>query len=646
MRDGAGDALSGYLYQFIQVAALRAASMLRVSARESYESGDELSCKLIAKVGRGRLIHEHFGQDAIIRIDQADADETVAIQFKSSRSATGAKMDMAELIEILRSFDASQREASKEGPAIDRFVIITSKILDETSRSVIRRRHDPKLPSELSQRVRKSLPWVLRDYGTRDYALKALQAVLARLEDTIENARIEKAVKQIEIFAKHLGLREPEIRGGIGKVISSMLTRAAQEPLSITKEWLKECFTGVPDARVLHLAAQGDTARTAGTERLEQELSRQFGATTSELIQRDYIQRLREQVARFPIVFLIGQGGCGKTVLAVQYLLEESTKRLVIMLGASKATSDQCVGLEIRRLRSKEYYHSLQPDPIPTVVDRLRIANEDAEPPYLLIDLDGLDEASEHVKSNLIHVIEHFWERESVNRPNAVLLLTCRATSRDPSQTIKDLISAWLGTEYPQTIEDMVGRVPIGDFDEQEILRAARKLDGDLFIRIESVLKRPAPRSPLFDLVPRGFRRDPRLATIVQSLHHPAMWGVFAKLGKDERTRAIEGESIVLNRLASEFIDRFCRKANQRRPILTPDHIKDALRSISSLGSSDNPPRDKQTDWMHASRGPLNDNQADLLYNEARSYGLIEEDQEGWRWRHTLVYDWLRTGAT
>ena len=56
---------------------------------------------------------------------------------------------------------------------------------------------------------------------------------------------------------------------------------------------------------------------------------------------------MREEAARFPVVFLIGHGGCGKTILAVQYLLEESATRLVMMVAASDATKDDCLGHEL-----------------------------------------------------------------------------------------------------------------------------------------------------------------------------------------------------------------------------------------------------------------------------------------------------------
>src|SRR4051812_43990536 len=114
MRDGARDALAGYLYQFLQAAALRAAAMLRISVADAYENADELGCKLTADVERGSLVHEQFGQDAVIRVDEQDPDETVAIQFKYSRAGTRTAMEMADFIEILRSFDASLRAARAE----------------------------------------------------------------------------------------------------------------------------------------------------------------------------------------------------------------------------------------------------------------------------------------------------------------------------------------------------------------------------------------------------------------------------------------------------------------------------------------------------------------------------------------------------
>ncbi len=91
MRDGARDALSGYLYQFMHVAALRAAATLRVPEIGFRDDRDGLSCKLIVDVGKGTLSHESLGQDAVVRIKESGSDETVAIQFKYSRSSTRRK---------------------------------------------------------------------------------------------------------------------------------------------------------------------------------------------------------------------------------------------------------------------------------------------------------------------------------------------------------------------------------------------------------------------------------------------------------------------------------------------------------------------------------------------------------------------------
>ncbi len=193
-----------------------------------------------------------------------------------------------------------------------------------------------------------------------------------------------------------------------------MLERTAQGSFSITREWLNECFTGAPDARLLNLSASGDTARTAARERLLEKLRLYFPASTSELIQRDALKQLGEQAAIFPVVFLIGHGGCGKTILAVQYLLEESTRRLVMMLAAPDATQDECLGRELRELRSREHSHRVPVDSMGVVIDRLCVANEDAEPPFLVIDVDGLDEVSESAKSGVRQVIDRFWGRANV----------------------------------------------------------------------------------------------------------------------------------------------------------------------------------------------------------------------------------------
>ena len=229
-------------------------------------------------------MHERFGQDAVIRIVDSGSDETVAVQFKSSRSSTRSEMEMPELIEILRSFDASQREARKEGRTINRFVLVTSKSLGLTCRSVVQKRHDPKPHSELSRRIKANLPWVRKDYRSREDALKALHEVLGQLNDPIENATFDSSVRQLETFARHLGLDERETREGIERITGSMLERTTRGSLPITKEWLNECLASAPDARMLRLALQGETARSTAAVRLSQKLSSQFGSSQGELI--------------------------------------------------------------------------------------------------------------------------------------------------------------------------------------------------------------------------------------------------------------------------------------------------------------------------------------------------------------------------
>ncbi len=119
------------------------------------------------------------------------------------------------------------------------------------------------------------------------------------------------------------------------------------------------------------------------------------------------------------------------------------------------------------------------------------------------------------------------------------------------------------------------------------------------------------------------------------------MWGVFARFSRVERSRILEAEAGALRELARMFVERFTRKANRRRPTLSLDNIPAALGQVGAAGQAGSLLRDKQTDWVQPMRGPLSDQQAHLLYEEALSYGLIEEDQEKWRWRHSLVYEYL-----
>jgi len=125
------------------------------------------------------------------------------------------------------------------------------------------------------------------------------------------------------------------------------------------------------------------------------------------------------------------------------------------------------------------------------------------------------------------------------------------------------------------------------------------------------------------------------------------MWGEFAALPAHGWIGVLEGHSSSLDQLASSFLRRFFLKVRMRRPYIVQDDAGNALRLISrtllNCGLPGGELAQRQRDWCALIGGGLGERRADELYLEARSYGLItEEEPWRWRWRHPFVYDYLR----
>jgi hypothetical protein len=136
-------------------------------------------------------------------------------------------------------------------------------------------------------------------------------------------------------------------------------------------------------------------------------------------------------------------------------------------------------------------------------------------------------------------------------------------------------------------------------------------------------------------------------AGLLGSLRHPVLWGEFTALAPLDRTAVLAGQADAIDRLAQSFLERFCWKTGMRQPHLLADGAIAALRRICRADPGSGLPRgapaQRQRDWCGPASAALSVVQADDLYNEAWSYGLITEDEPGlWRWRHLFLYDYLR----
>ena len=128
------------------------------------------------------------------------------------------------------------------------------------------------------------------------------------------------------------------------------------------------------------------------------------------------------------------------------------------------------------------------------------------------------------------------------------------------------------------------------------------------------------------------------------------MWLAILDLDHETQIRAIKGEQQAVHVLARKFIEWFGYKLRRRKQQLQDlvDLVDDDLIKILGMitqHSSGTTANSRGKAWVEpARRTPhqLSGREAVILYDEALSAGLVEEDSRRvWRWRHPIVYDYL-----
>jgi len=638
MADGARNALAGYLYQFVGAAGLVA------RAQRSKDAQDRRSTSFFAKLRGSTVVHELADMDAAVLLNTIEA---VGVQFKYSHAPPPRAIDRQELIEIL---DAFHRSAERE-PQIQfiEYVLITNRPLQSAAKSLYDTREQATPDPSLSPKRGRLGKWskaakkALDSYGDEQQAASARHSILGKLvlHPISDYKDWERDVGE---HASRFGTLPSEFGDALSHLTGQILHRSIGAPLELTAEVLNRSLVGVPDDLPLGPSGATEGARAVAQSRCLEYIEN-LTHDQSLLIRRRFLDDLGRAVEQYPLVFIVGDGGSGKSVLAAQYLREMARDRFVAAISAADI-NESWPGREFNRWRSPNSHGELKVEAVDGLLTRIRQADREAPRPILLLNLDGIDEIQHRQAAK--QLIEEFFRRRRDESSDAVLLVTCRSEGTDVNRAMRKIISTWLRTEVPYKCENMVGKVVVGDFDVDELIRAADELGGPYRYRLAASLQAPSSDLPVEAIFvgdedfasggPPVVRRD-----VAQSFLHPAMWQAFLEVGEDQRHRVLDGEPSALRPLADAFLDRFCRKAELRRPVLSGDRIIRALEKIGVGLSADHSVFDRDQDWVARARELVGDEEARQLFDEAKSYGLITETDQGrWSWRHAFVYDRLR----
>jgi hypothetical protein len=135
---------------------------------------------------------------------------------------------------------------------------------------------------------------------------------------------------------------------------------------------------------------------------------------------------------------------------------------------------------------------------------------------------------------------------------------------------------------------------------------------------------------------------------VQEALKHPVMWRALLGLDRDSiHARIAGGETEALHLLSRQFIVLFHWKLTRRVHgyfrNLSTDVLIEILRAIAQhTDGTSTHSRDRDWNEPASQSNHLSPVDAMQLYYEALSGGIITEDaRHQWRWRHSIVYNYL-----
>jgi hypothetical protein len=645
MSDGARDALAGYLYQIFAAAGIGA------RAHGGLDDADHLTCDLVLLARQARILHEAHGEDVVFQ-QPGPANEATAVQVKFSRRAGSTPIQPADLRDILHAFDRARAAAA---PALDvtGFILVSNRQLSASAEALYQKRDRPTPFAKLREPERNWLMIptrkareVKQQYGSTQAAAEAWHAIFRRLR-IFAGVAGQHWLDGLRRYAVARGLPPEEFEGCLSRLVGEAVRGTIQHPLDLSRAWLNQTLLGFPDARPLTLQAAGDSAREAARLRAEQWYAENLVTKARTVIRRPLFAAVAQQAAQFPVVLLLGDGGCGKSVLAGRFVCEEGARRLV----ASVSTRDfdrHWLGESFNEWRSAQRADSLAVLPVSEVLRRVQLANEQEERPLLLLNVDGLDEATDEDRRELRRLLDACRTQQPPSPYAVVLLLTARLSDPSPERTRDHLIRLLTSAHYPAELAPQFGVVSVRDFDDDELREAIAALPPPLRGRLAEAIRilsgQASATTTLGEeagLPPTRPVFDPGL---LASLHHPALWGEFLDLDPEVQGRVLDGQREAVHDLACRFLERFISKVLLRRPTWPGDGVREALARIGG-GFPVGEQRGRSSQhWVHPATGPLRQLEARDLFREAVSYGMILTDEEDWwRWRHGFVLQYLRS---
>jgi len=614
-KDGGRAALGGFLYQVVAVIGLRAL----FESREDRE--DELSA-LLSVNGDICIEHEKFDSDAVVEGLEASGGGISLVQFKYSRLVPPPPVALSEYEGTVHALSNAGARAKRLGKAVSYYYLITNRSLSSVDTAKFRCKRDCEVANRLV---------------------------------VVPKIGLDRWLDGLEKFGRSFGCSDQEIEDGIYELVGRVIYSTNSGNSSVERGDLVKAMAGYRDAKPIRRddlqARMGEDLR-----RVSEDLW-----PSGKPVRRKQWDKISQAILSEgrAILFLVGDGGSGKSTALVDWLLQQLR---------SEPPHLPCVSMNLPKSGHSSWIADLVADwsdlplsfrdrreePTDRVIERLVVANPDLAPPILVLGLDGLDETTSMAANHdaVRRILDWFRRedetaREQLRPPAASLIVTSRQLGDIENQFLNFASSGFPPAWKPTTVH-------FDDFSDDDLREAARICVREHAGRFHSSTRSNAYGSMetvddgsghSLILIDREYR--PIHPDVLASLRHPSMWRAFLGLSSQTQGRALDGDATALASLAECFTEWFCQKLRNRQQHLTSHAILEALAEIARQGGSSTAPFDVEKDWCApAQSAGLARDQARMLFAEARSAGYVRSQARNrWTWRHAFCPEYLRVST-
>ncbi|MBA2677166.1 MAG: hypothetical protein H0U76_02030 [Ktedonobacteraceae bacterium] len=651
--DGGRVALGGFIYQFVALAGM-------IAWPEACEDNTETENQVSTLLRLTRVLQpEIFDEDGFLQWLEETGLGThlkqgAFIQLKFSGDGIGSTIGPQEFESICTSFRKSTGKAKAAGIRIAKWILLTN------------RRLGPKTQKNRSEQETKYSQTQVNPRSAAQSNERQL-IIHSELSTTLWDDALLR-------FGHRYGLTPTEIEVGMGRLLGKMLRdiHPSGAP-NITKTYIAQAFTGEQDPRPLTL---GEVMPFC-----QRELERQQHRILSlnhKILRRNILDAITTAIQDHAVLLICGHGGSGKSVALWQWLSELGRQQPLQAAVAFRERSALNLGHRnivaqiVNDWAGTEQGSRRREETIERTLSRLVIANPGHTPPILILGIDGIDEEKALASPGALDaLIRPFLEenrrlllKEDTPCLGAKLILVCR------DQVHFDMLVT-PSSGYPLPALERPPEITVTDFSSEELVEFVQEyfspaLAARFQLNLQDMVGSGTPTANFFSDAPSQRTLSPFMnahsaldlnATpvddeVFRALCHPALWHPFVELETEEEKHLfLNGDPALLRVVAGKFAHRIVAKADMRqsqRLGLGVPQIWQIFHNVASYTKSLTQTVHARQDWVTytCTHHQFSGSQADVLYDEAISAGMIQVQAQQWEWRHSFVQSYFADTPT